>query len=58
VVWKIFTRIAGTPELESFRQGIEFFIKEYILKTNKALSQKFKLAKRALNNIEGVLMQE
>ncbi|XP_045795620.1 nucleolar MIF4G domain-containing protein 1 [Trifolium pratense] len=58
VVWKIFTRIAGTPELESFRQGIEFFIKEYILKTNKAVSQKFKLAKRALNNIEGVLMQE
>ncbi|KAI5427716.1 hypothetical protein KIW84_032938 [Lathyrus oleraceus] len=58
VVWKIFTRIAGTPELESFRQGIEFFIKEYILKTNKAVSQKFKLAKKALNNIEGVLMQE
>ncbi|CAJ2672052.1 unnamed protein product [Trifolium pratense] len=58
VVWKIFTRIAGTPELESFRQGIEFFVKEYILKANKAVSQKFKLAKRALNNIEGVLMQE
>ncbi|KAL5058977.1 hypothetical protein RYX36_030581 [Vicia faba] len=58
VVWKIFTRIAGTPELESFRQGVEFFIKEYILKTNKAVSQKFKLAKKALSNIEGVLMQE
>lgn len=58
VVWKIFTRIAGTPELEGFRQGIEFFIKEYIVKANKAASQKFKLVKRALNNIEGVLMQE
>ncbi|XP_061343317.1 uncharacterized protein LOC133289407 [Gastrolobium bilobum] len=56
LVWNIFTRAAVTPELESLRQGIEFFVKEYIVKTNKALAQKFKLAKRALNNVEGVLM--
>ena len=56
VVWNMFTRVAVTPELESLQQGIEFFIKEYIVKTNKALTQKFKLAKRALNNVEGVLM--
>lgn len=56
LVWNIFTRAAVTPELENLRQGIEFFVKEYILKTNKALTQKFKLAKRALNNVEGILM--
>ncbi|KAG4915689.1 hypothetical protein GLYMA_19G114400v4 [Glycine max] len=56
LVWNIFTRAAVTPELESFRQGLEFFIKEYIVKTNKDLTQKFKLAKRALNNVEGILM--
>lgn len=56
LVWNIFTRVAGTPELESLREGIEFFVKQYIIKTNKALTEKFKLAKRALNNMEGVLM--
>ncbi|KAE9605252.1 hypothetical protein Lal_00025084 [Lupinus albus] len=56
VVWNIFTRAAVTPELESLREGIDFFVKEYILKTNKALTKKFKLAKKALNNVEGVLM--
>ncbi|RDX91675.1 Nucleolar MIF4G domain-containing protein 1, partial [Mucuna pruriens] len=56
LVWNIFTRAAVTPELESLRQGLEFFIKEYVVKTNKDLTQKFKLAKRALNNMEGVLM--
>ncbi|CAL0317086.1 unnamed protein product [Lupinus luteus] len=56
VVWNMFTRAAVTPELESLREGIDFFVKEYILKTNKALTKKFKLAKRALNNMEGVLM--
>ncbi|TKY62880.1 Nucleolar MIF4G domain-containing protein 1 [Spatholobus suberectus] len=56
LVWNIFTRAAVTPELESLRQGLEFFIKEYVVKTNKDLTQKFKLAKRALDNVEGVLM--
>lgn len=55
LVWNIFTRAAVTPELESLRQGLEFFIKEYVVKTNKDLTQKFKLAKKALNNVEGVL---
>ncbi|KAI9120734.1 hypothetical protein K1719_007767 [Acacia pycnantha] len=55
-VWNVFTRVSGTPELESLRQGIEFFIKEYILKANKSLTPKFKLAKKALHNLEGVLM--
>ncbi|KAK7396142.1 hypothetical protein VNO78_16938 [Psophocarpus tetragonolobus] len=56
LVWNIFTRAAVTPELENLRQGLEFFIKEYVVKTNKDLTQKFKLAKRALNNVEGILM--
>ncbi|MED6111710.1 hypothetical protein PIB30_054833 [Stylosanthes scabra] len=55
-VWNVFTRVAVTPELEGLRQGIEFFGKEYIVKSNKGLTQKFKLVKRALNNVEGVLM--
>lgn len=56
LVWNIFTRMAASPELESLRQGMGFFIKEYIVKNNKALTQTFKLARRALNNVEGVLM--
>lgn len=55
-VWNMFTRLAVTPELESLRQGIEFFVKEYIVKANKAFLPKFKLAKKALHNLEGVLM--
>ncbi|KAF7801453.1 nucleolar MIF4G domain-containing protein 1-like [Senna tora] len=55
-VWNIFTRVAVTPELESLRQGIELFIKEHIVKVNKAFIPKFKLAKKALRNLEGVLM--
>ncbi|XP_047165601.1 nucleolar MIF4G domain-containing protein 1 [Vigna umbellata] len=55
LVWNIFTRAAVIPELESLRQGLEFFIKEYVVKTNRDLSQKFKLAKKALTNVEGVL---
>ncbi|MBA0876898.1 hypothetical protein Goshw_027115, partial [Gossypium schwendimanii] len=55
VIWNMFTRIAVTPELETLRQGMEFFIKEYVVKTNKKVNDKFKLAKKALNNTEGVL---
>lgn len=56
LIWNIFTRVAVTPELESLRRGIEFFIKEYVVKTNKAITEKFKIAKKALNNAEGILM--
>ncbi|XWS42707.1 hypothetical protein CRYUN_Cryun16bG0037300 [Craigia yunnanensis] len=56
VIWNMFTRIAVTPELESLRQGMEFFIREYVVKTNKKVNNKFKVAKKALNNSEGVLM--
>ncbi|GMI65051.1 hypothetical protein HRI_000174400 [Hibiscus trionum] len=56
VIWNMFTRIAVTPELETLRQGVEFFIKEYVVRSNKKVNEKFKVAKKALNNIEGVLM--
>ncbi|XVF56838.1 hypothetical protein PTKIN_Ptkin06aG0152300 [Pterospermum kingtungense] len=56
VIWNMFTRIAVTPELETLRQSMGFFIKEYVVKTNKKVNDKFKLAKKALNNSEGVLM--
>ncbi|KAL5770276.1 hypothetical protein ACOSP7_014430 [Xanthoceras sorbifolium] len=56
LVWNMFTRIAVTPELETLRNGIEFFVKEYVVKTNKKLTNKFKVAKKALNNTQGILM--
>ncbi|XP_021661862.2 uncharacterized protein LOC110650994 isoform X2 [Hevea brasiliensis] len=56
VVWNAFTRVAIDPQLETLRNGIEFFIREYVVKTNNAIVKKFKIVKKALNNVEGVLM--
>ncbi|XP_043720037.1 nucleolar MIF4G domain-containing protein 1 isoform X2 [Telopea speciosissima] len=56
MVWNVFTRIALTPELESLRNDIEFFIKQYLVNTDNTLSTKFKIARKALNNVDGVLM--
>lgn len=56
IVWNIFTRVAVAPDLETLRNGIEFFVKEYVVKSNKDISNKFKVARKALNNVEGVLM--
>lgn len=56
LVWNIFTRIAVSSELETLRHGIEFFLKEYVVKTDKKLTKKFKVAKKALNNLEGTLL--
>lgn len=55
-VWNIFTRVAVTPEYEALRSDIELFISKYVLSSGKSLTSKFKIAKKALNNIEGVLM--
>uniref|UniRef100_A0A7N0UV83 MI domain-containing protein n=1 Tax=Kalanchoe fedtschenkoi TaxID=63787 RepID=A0A7N0UV83_KALFE len=55
-VWNIFTRIAAAPDLETLRTGIEFFIKAYVVSRNKSVAHKFKVAKKALNNLEGILM--
>ncbi|GAB4857224.1 hypothetical protein Ancab_015131 [Ancistrocladus abbreviatus] len=55
-VWNIFTRVAVTPELENLRNGLEFFIAEYVVIVNRATGKKFKLAKKALNNSGGILM--
>ncbi|CAN4089360.1 unnamed protein product [Withania somnifera] len=56
LVWNIFTRIAVLPEYESLRHGIGFFIRKYVIEGQKSLSDKFKIAKKALNNVEGVIM--
>ncbi|XP_030516242.1 nucleolar MIF4G domain-containing protein 1 isoform X1 [Rhodamnia argentea] len=56
LIWNAFTRVAVSPELETLRFGIEFFIREYVVSSNKAHSGKFKIVKRALNNVEGILM--
>lgn len=56
LVWNIFTRIAVLPEYESLRDGIVFFIRKYVIEGQKSLSDKFKIAKKALNNVEGVIM--
>ena len=56
VVWNIFTRIGITPELEDLRSGLEFFMREYVVAVNNSVAKRFKLAKKALNNAQGVLM--
>ncbi|XP_011094159.1 nucleolar MIF4G domain-containing protein 1 isoform X1 [Sesamum indicum] len=56
LVWNTFTRIAVTPEYEPLRSGIEFFIRKYVVSSQKSLADKFKLARKALNNVEGVVM--
>ncbi|GAB2267204.1 hypothetical protein Dimus_002189 [Dionaea muscipula] len=56
LVWNIFTRVAVTPELENLRDSLEFFIGAYIVTANASAGKKFKLAKKALNNGEGILM--
>uniref|UniRef100_A0A0E0DLZ3 MI domain-containing protein n=2 Tax=Oryza TaxID=4527 RepID=A0A0E0DLZ3_9ORYZ len=58
VVWNVFTRIAGLPELEILRDGLVLFIKQHVIAkdTGKDLASKFKIAKKALDNTAGVLM--
>lgn len=58
LVWNVFTRIAGLPELEILRDGIVLFIKQHLIAedTGKDLASKFKIAKKALDNTAGVLM--
>ncbi|CAM0147569.1 unnamed protein product [Urochloa decumbens] len=58
LVWNVFTRIAGLPELEILRDGIVLFIKQHVIAedTGKDLASKFKIAKKALDNTAGVLM--
>ncbi|KAL6005147.1 hypothetical protein ACLOJK_005709 [Asimina triloba] len=57
LVWNMFTRISGSPELEPLRNGLEFFIKHYVVTAGKPhFAGKFKIAKKALNNVAGVLM--
>ncbi|GMP84477.1 hypothetical protein CsSME_00037991 [Camellia sinensis var. sinensis] len=56
LVWNVFTRIAASPEYESLRNGVEFFINKYVVGNENSLARKFKIAKKALTNIEGVLM--
>ncbi|KAL6509540.1 hypothetical protein OROGR_022850 [Orobanche gracilis] len=56
LVWNIFTRLAVNPEYEHLRSGIKFFISNYIVSGQQSLANKFKLAKKALNNVEGILM--
>ncbi|KAL6342941.1 hypothetical protein AAG906_016961 [Vitis piasezkii] len=55
VVWNIFKRIAVAPELETLRNGIKFFVREYVVSRNKGFAGKFKVAKRALNSVEVLL---
>lgn len=56
LIWNIFTRIAIAPELENLRSSIEFFVKQYVVNSNQNISEKFKIAKKSLRNVSGVLM--
>ncbi|KAF9609553.1 hypothetical protein IFM89_016989, partial [Coptis chinensis] len=58
-VWNIFTRVGVTPELEPLRNGLQFFIKQYVVNADhadKSVSNKFKIARKASSNMEGILM--
>lgn len=56
IIWNMFTRIAVAPEYESLRIGIEFFVTEYVVSLQKSHKAKFRIARKAFNNVEGVLM--
>ncbi|CAL9063044.1 unnamed protein product [Musa banksii] len=58
LVWNIFTRIGAIPELEELRNSLVYFIKQYVVavSSEKSVAGKFKIAKKALNNVAGVLM--
>ncbi|KAJ8460687.1 hypothetical protein OPV22_033613 [Ensete ventricosum] len=58
LVWNIFTRIGAIPELEELRNSLIIFIKQYVVapSSEKVVAGKFKIAKKALNNVAGVLM--
>lgn len=56
LIWNVFTRLAVVPELEPVRYGIVLFVKEYVLRSNKGFAGKFKVVKKALSNVEGVLV--
>ncbi|KAH0450269.1 hypothetical protein IEQ34_020961 [Dendrobium chrysotoxum] len=58
LIWNVFTRVAAAHELESLRNSLLFFIKQYVVTANseKTLSQKFRIAKKALDNAAGVLI--
>ncbi|KAJ1692845.1 hypothetical protein LUZ63_009543 [Rhynchospora breviuscula] len=56
LVWNAFTRIAGLPELELLRSSILFFVKQYVVAANKGFTGKFKIMRKALDNVAGVLM--
>nr|CAD1836967.1 unnamed protein product [Ananas comosus var. bracteatus] len=58
LVWNIFTRISALPELEMLRSSLIFFMKQYVVAANteKPLASKFKIAKKALDNVAGILM--
>lgn len=56
LVWNIFTRIAAAPEYEPLTNSLVFFIKQYVVSACKSAAGKFKVAKKALNNVTGILM--
>lgn len=58
LVWNIFTRVAVVPELEMLKTGLLFFMKQYVVPANKGKNAdgKYNIAKKALQNVAGILM--
>ncbi|KAI3821788.1 hypothetical protein L1987_09360 [Smallanthus sonchifolius] len=52
MVWNIFKRIARSPQCETLRIGIKFFIERYVAGNQKQFASKYKIAKKALKNVE------
>ncbi|KAK8944349.1 hypothetical protein KSP39_PZI008161 [Platanthera zijinensis] len=57
-LWNMFTRVAASPDLESLRSSLIFFVKQYVVIENSGnplMAQKFGIAKKALHNVAGIL---
>nr|XP_043618285.1 nucleolar MIF4G domain-containing protein 1 [Erigeron canadensis] len=51
-IWNVFKRIAGSPQYETLRTGIRFFIERYVIGSEKQFAAKYKIAKKALKSVE------
>ncbi|KAJ3673265.1 hypothetical protein LUZ60_006639 [Juncus effusus] len=56
LVWNVFSRVAGLEECEGLRKGVLFFVGKYVVGKNGGLERKFRVVKKALDNVAGVLM--
>ena len=57
ILWNVFTRVAGSVELEELRNGVEFFVSHHVIGSSSSadLQEKLDNVRKAMRNVEGVL---